>query len=128
VLRQAAKAPEAVPKPSRLGTAKPKPQDQPERSMSKMDKIVITRQQLNEMFIAFFDISGDHVGNESFHHDVKRVGDAILAAHKEMEGQSCTSDALAIRAEEILSPTPICGDDNAEHRFVHGQYGLVSHH
>jgi|WetSurMetagenome_2_1015567.scaffolds.fasta_scaffold02463_25 hypothetical protein len=90
--------------------------------MPALPQITLTEQEFDALLCAFFSVAPDHVGNETFHADVMRVGGALLEAMRERPNSSI--GMLEARAEELLQEPEDEEAQDREHMLTAHEYGL----
>jgi hypothetical protein len=93
------------------------------QDVARREAMTLTTQEFNRLLAAFFSVAPDHVGMNTFHADIKRVGGALLEAMREQP--SSNIGQLEAMAEELLTEQqhPDNSDEN-EHRLGGHEYGL----
>jgi hypothetical protein len=90
--------------------------------MPAIPQITFTEQEFNALLCAFFSVAPDHVGYETFHADIRRVGGALLEAMRESPNSSIGK--LEARAEELLQEPEDGEAHDREHMLTAHEYGL----
>jgi hypothetical protein len=92
------------------------------QDIARREAITLTTQEFNRILAAFFSVAPDHVGVNTFHADVRRVGASLLEAMREHPSSSIGQ--LEAMAEELLTEQHPDDADENEHRLGGHEYGL----